>query len=130
MSGELRDALAIAQLGSIIIGGLGVGVTIIRFIWRMDVRVNEQNIKFNAAQSLLSEQLTAAIREQNAATDRHNQEISSLKTEIKGLNSILTTVAVQSTEIQGLRRDVDDLRRGKGFITDDWPRKPEAGGGG
>ncbi len=43
-------------------------------------------------------------------------EIKELKEVAKGVNAVLTTVAVQKTELQHLRTDVDDLKHGRGFI--------------
>jgi hypothetical protein len=44
-------------------------------------------------------------------------EIGELKEVAKTISGVLTTVAVQKAEIEHLRTDIDDMRRGRGFIT-------------
>lgn len=51
-------------------------------------------------------------------------EISELKSEVKGLSALITTVAVQKIELEGIRSDIerltkwyDELRHGKGIIS-------------
>ncbi len=50
-------------------------------------------------------------------------EISELKSEVKALSAVITTVAVQKVELSSMRADIsrlsawyDELRHGQGFI--------------
>ena len=45
-------------------------------------------------------------------------EITDLKDVAKSVANVLTTVAVQKNELEHLRTDVDDLKRGRGFIVE------------
>lgn len=52
-----------------------------------------------------------------AAIEVMQNEIRSLKEVAAQIGSVLTTVAVQKVEIEHIRKDISDLRRGNGWIT-------------
>jgi hypothetical protein len=53
--------------------------------------------------------------------DAMQAEITELKTVASTVADVLTTVAVQKNEIEHIRTDVDDLKRGRGFIKNTAP---------
>jgi hypothetical protein len=50
--------------------------------------------------------------------DAMQAEITALKVVASSVADVLTTVAVQKNEIEHIRTDLDDLKRGRGFITE------------
>ena len=57
------------------------------------------------------------------------KELEGLKEIAKTISQVLTTVAVQKSEIEHIREDINDLKRGRGYIqgehgiNGEYPRK-------
>lgn len=50
------------------------------------------------------------------AIEAMQAEISGLREVAKTVADILTTVAVQKVELSYIRKDIDDIKHGKGFV--------------
>jgi len=50
--------------------------------------------------------------------------ISSVEDEIKEIKTVVVAQARNEERLNAMDRRIDDLRRGRGFITEDWPQPP------
>jgi hypothetical protein len=96
---NLDTVLRVFEILSILCGGGGVAFGIFRFILKME----------------------AAIQALNAISQRQSTDIGDLKTEIKKLNDVLTSLAVQAERLNGMQHQIDEIRHGRGLVLEDWP---------
>ena len=96
---SVETVLRILEIISILGGGGGVAFGIFRFILKME----------------------AAIQALNAISQRQSSDIGDLKVEIKKLNDVLTSLAVQAERLNAMQHQIDDIRHGRGLVLDDWP---------
>jgi hypothetical protein len=96
---SLDTVLRVLEILSIIGGGSAVAFGIFRFIFKME----------------------AAIQALNAISQRQSNDIGDLKLEIKKLNDVLTSLAVQAERLNLLQHQIDELRHGRGLVLEDWP---------
>jgi hypothetical protein len=96
---NLDTVLRVFEILSILCGGGGVAFGIFRFILKME----------------------AAIQALNAISQRQSTDIGDLKTEIKKLNDVLTTLAVQAERLNAMQHQIDEIRHGRGLVLEDWP---------
>jgi hypothetical protein len=64
-----------------------------------------------------TERIETAIIAQAKNAERQGVEMVELRTEIKKLNDVLTTLAVQETRLDMHDKWIDELRRGVGLIS-------------
>jgi hypothetical protein len=95
------DVLHILEIVSIIGGGGGVAYKIGRF----------------------AEKVEQATMQQSIVLDRQTAEIEDLKVEMKKLNDVLTTLAVQDERLNALNHRLEELAHGQGFIGVDVARR-------
>jgi hypothetical protein len=58
------------------------------------------------------------IKAQALVSTQHRDDIFELKTEIRKLNDVLQTLAAQQERMQGLQRQIDEMRHGRGFVVE------------
>jgi hypothetical protein len=68
--------------------------------------------------------MEAAIQALNAISQRQSTDIGDLKVEIKKLNDVLTSLAVQGERLNAMQHQIDEIRRGRGLVLEEWPWPP------
>lgn len=56
---------------------------------------------------------------QNVNSDFMRKQISEMKTDLKGLAAVITAMAVTDNRLTNLEQDFRDLRKGRGFISEE-----------
>jgi hypothetical protein len=66
-----------------------------------------------------TQRIESAINAQGQVISAQGEQLKAVTEEVKKLGEVLTRQAVQDERLDRLRRDVEEIRRGRGLI--DWP---------
>ena len=111
--------LHIAEIVVILFGGGGGLYKLGAFVKAIELSITQQNKIFDKH-----------AQDDLGIAQKHAADLLDVRGKLERIAEAMTTLAVQREqiasvrlEIAGLRSDVNEMRHGRGFVTEDWPKK-------